>query len=109
MTINYVSLVCDLTDGSGNPVDAGMITFTPDAVLTDATDHVVITQAPVTVSLAGNPAPVVQLAATDNVSLSPSGWSWLAQLQFPGAPPRRQFLLPFTGGATQYLSDVFGA
>lgn len=106
MAISYVSLVCDLFDGEGSPVETGKITFTPTVTLTGTADHITITRAPVVVSLSGSPSPAVRLAATDNVSLSPSGWSWVMTFQFPGAPPPKTFLLPLTSGSTQYLSVI---
>jgi len=109
VSLQYVNLICDLYDGTGQPVDTGTITFTPNATLTDSVDHVTITQTPIVVNLLGNPLPTVSLAATDNVNLSPSGWSWLLCAYFPGALPRELFLLPFSGGSTQYLSHLIPA
>ena len=109
VALNYVNLVCDLYDGEGSPVQTGTLSFQPTATLTDTTDHITITQAPVVVSLLGNPLAVVSLAATDNGNLSPPGWSWLMSAYFPGAPARKLFLLPFSAGATQYLSSLLPA
>ena len=75
MAINYVNLVCNYMDGAGNPITKGTVTFTPNVeVLDTSTDHLVITQAPITVNLAKTPTPTVQLVATDNAGMAPSGW-----------------------------------
>lgn len=109
MSLNYVSVVMDFYDGSGDPVTAGTVTCTPTAMSADPTDHVVITRAPVVARLFGNPLPAISLAATDNGSLSPSGWGWLIQGVFPGAPPGQVFAVPFAGGAVQFLSGLLTA
>lgn len=106
MAVNYVNLILDLYDGAGAAVVTGSVTCTPSIPLTDSTDHVVLTRAPVTVKLFGNPVPVVQLAATDNSGFGSSPWGWLIQPLFPGAPPGRVYLLPFSGGPVQYLSAL---
>jgi hypothetical protein len=108
VSLSYVNLVCDLFDGQGNPVIAGSLSFAPDATLASTTDHVTITQAPILVGLLGNPLPVVQLAATDNASLSPPGWRWQLTQRLPGASGPQSFYLAFANGATQYLSDALG-
>jgi hypothetical protein len=109
VALNYVSLVCNYLDGQGYPVTSGTVTFTPNVVVTDTTDNVIITQAPVTVNLRLTPSPTMVLLATDNSGLTPSGWAWMIQPLFPGAPPGQLFLLPHSGGATQYLADLMPA
>jgi hypothetical protein len=109
VALNYVSLVCNYLDGQGYPVTSGTVTFTPNVVVTDTTSNVVITQSPVTVNLRLTPSPTMVLLATDNSGLTPSGWAWMIQPLFPGAPPGQLFLLPYTGGAVQYLADLLPA
>lgn len=110
MALTYVNLVCNYVDGTGNPVKGGTVSFTPNAVLTDVADgHVIVTQVPVTVDLAQEPEPIVQLLATDSSNISPSGWAWLVQPAFLGAPPGQVIFLPVANGTTQYLSDLVPA
>jgi len=106
IALNYVSLVCDYRDGTGTPVSKGSVTFAPNVVVLDASDHVIISQFPVTVSLFRSPSPTVSLIACDNAGLNPSGWAWSIQPVFPGAPPGQLYLIDFANGATQYLSDL---
>jgi hypothetical protein len=109
VALEYVFLTCDLYDGTGNPVVIGTVIFTPSSVITDADDHILITQAPVVVGLLGNPLPVVQLAATDSSGVTPSSWSWLVSFLGAGAGPPRSLLLPSADGERQFLSDLASA
>lgn len=106
MAASYVNLVCNYIDGTGEPVAEGLVTFTPSAALADTDGHLIISQAPIVVDLSTDPEPSVHLFATDNASTTPTGWTWLVSPAFPGAPPARHYALPFSGGATQYLSDL---
>lgn len=106
MALNLVPLVLDLYDSLGNPVNTGTVVLAPSAQLSDSGDHALVTLAPVTTRLFANPLPSVRLLATDNAGISPSGWTWTVALRFPGAPPPRSFLLPYSGGAVRYLSAV---
>jgi hypothetical protein len=108
VTLNYVTLILDLYDGSGQPLTQGTVTFTPSAVLTDPAAGLMFTQSPVQAQFtsAGRAAPQVSLLATDNAGLSPSGWTWQAMFQgIPGGRASFRFLLPYASGATQYLSS----
>lgn len=115
MALNYVNLTVNIFDGSGNIPQAGTATFIPTAVLTDQTNHEYIPQIPVVARFTiSNPddlnspgvAPVVSLLATDNAAPAPSGWKWQVTFAgFTGAPPTFKFLMPFTAGANQNLSD----
>lgn len=109
MALSYVSLVLDLYDGQGNPVTTGTVTLSPNATVLDASDHIVVTRKPVVISLFQNPVPTVSLVATDNSGLSPSGWGWLIQPVFPGAPDGQVYELLFASGATQYMSGLLPA
>jgi hypothetical protein len=106
VALNTVALVLDLYDGTQSPITTGTATFRPNVQVKDATDHVVLTTAPVIIQLVRNPVPTVTLIATDNGALSPSGWTWIYRGTFDGAGVEQSFLLPFSGGATQYLSQL---
>lgn len=73
MALNYVTLTIDLSDGAGSHANGGIATFTPSVQLTDATDHEIITQAPVTAAFKPTGSPAVLLLATDNGNVAPSG------------------------------------
>jgi hypothetical protein len=105
VALNYVTLTVDVYDGSGNYPTTGTATFTPSSVLTDSTDHEYIGQIPVVVSFRAPGLPTVRLLATDNASVLPSGWAWQVSFTgFPGPPATFSFFLPYSGGASQYLS-----
>lgn len=105
MALNYVSLTCDLYDGSGNFITQGTASFAPSAQLTDTTDHELIAQAPIVVTFRPSGPPVAHLLATDNGNTAPSGWAWTVTFTgVPGSPASFSFFLPFTSGASQYLS-----
>jgi hypothetical protein len=108
MTLNSVTLILDLYDGSGAPLTQGTVLLTPSATLTDTTDNLDITQSPVQAQFSAyRPVPQVSLLATDNANLLPAGWGWTVTFQgMPGAPASFSFFLPFSGGATQYLSSM---
>ena len=107
MTLNTVTVICNYTDGLGNPVTRGTLRLYPTTeVLDSTTSHLVITQAPIIINLAVNPTPSVDLIATDSDGLLPPGWGWVFAPVFPGAPAAQQLLVPFADGATQYLSDL---
>jgi hypothetical protein len=107
MALNYVSLTCDLYDGAGSTVNGGIATFTPSAQLTDTADHEIITGAGITGSFGPVASPVVRLLATDNAAPLPSGWAWNVTFTgVPGNPGAFSFFLPYSGGASQYLSSL---
>jgi hypothetical protein len=107
VTLQYVTLTLDLYDGQGNPVTMGTATLTPSAELTDTTDHMRVIKAPVRAIFRPAGTPAVSLLATDNGDPAPSGWVWTASFTgVPGNPPPVSFALPFSGGATQYLSAL---
>ena len=107
VTVNYVTLTCDYFDGAGNLLNGGTATFTPTSELTDATDHERIPLAPVTVTFKPMGSPTARLLATDNANVLPSGWAWLVTFSgVSGSPASFQFFLPFSGGASQFLSAL---
>ena len=104
MALDYVQLILDLHDGSGNLIPSGNISFTPSAQLT-APDEEFVPKAAVAASLNPVVAGTVSLLATDNASVSPSGWGWnVAFYGVPGNPGTFSFLLPYSAGGTQYFS-----
>ena len=107
MTLNYVTLILDLYDGQGNAAVAGEALLVPSAQLTDTSDNMMITQAPVPGVFRSSGFPNVKLLATDNGALAPGGWGWTISFTgVTGAPASFSFFLPYTGGATQYLSSI---
>lgn len=107
MALNYVTLILDLYDGSGNPITSGAAALVPSSVLTDVADQVIITQEPVPGVFHASGFPQVTLLATDNAAPRPAGWTW--GISFAGMPAPISpfsFFLPYASGATQYLSSM---
>ena len=106
MALNYVTLTLDLYDGQGSAIVAGTATLTPSVQLTDTTDHEWIPPAPLTVTFRpGTAPPSVKLLATDNGAPLPAGWGWIISFSgVPGNPAGFTFFLPFSSGASQFLS-----
>lgn len=102
-----MTLICDLGDGQGNYLSSGIGSFAPTANLTDATDHLIASTAPpVPVVFYPPGPPQVKLLATDNAALLPAGWAWTFTPPATSGLAAFNFFLPFTGGATQYLSAL---
>ena len=107
MALNYVTLILDLLDGTGAPVSGGTATLSPNTQTTDTVDNVIIAQSPIVVPFRATGIPTIKILATDNSNLSPSGWAWnIVFTNVPGSPLPFAFFLPFSGGATQYLSSL---
>jgi hypothetical protein len=107
VTLNSVTLILDLADGTGAPLAGGAASLSPSAQLTDAADELLISQVPIQVPFLGGGFPQVKLFATDNGALDPSGWAWTVSFSgVPGNPASFSFFLPYSGGATQYLSSL---
>ena len=107
MTLQYVTLTLDVYDGQGNPMTKGTATFTPSVQLTDATDHELITQLPIVASFqVSGSLPTVKLLATDNGAPLPLGWGWTVTFDGASAPAGFSFFLPYSNGASQYLSAL---
>lgn len=106
MPLNYVTLVLDLYDGQGNPEVRGQAALVPGAVLTDPGAGIT-TQDPVTAVFGAAGFPQVRLLATDNGGPQPAGWTWGISFSGQRAPLASfSFFLPYSGGATQYLSAL---
>jgi lysophospholipase L1-like esterase len=110
VALNLVELTLDCFDGTGQPVTQGTAFLVASSVLTDITDHQIVWQYPIPVALeppegaSDSWLPTVSIYATDNANLSPSGWVWTISFQAPGAPVPFSFELPYSDGASQYLS-----
>lgn len=106
MPLNKVLLTGTYLDGSGSPL-TGTAIFTPSAPLTDATDSEVVLQSPVAVAVNSSGQFSVQLYATDNANLVPSGWVWNITENIAGLGPSAwSFFLPYAGGSTQDISSL---
>jgi hypothetical protein len=104
VTLNYVTLTLDLYDGQGSPVTTGTAFFTPSVQLTDSGVELV-PQVPVRVVFHARGLPTVSLLATDNTAPLPNGWGWSVSFSgVPGNPPPFTFFLPYSAGASQFLS-----
>jgi hypothetical protein len=85
----------------------GTLTFTPSADLVDTVGHVVIRDAPITVTLGGGTFTSPGLANTDNANLSPSGWYWTVTENIAGLVPRSfSFYLPASLGASVDIDEL---
>lgn len=104
MALEYVTLICDEGAGQGYFRPGGTATLTPSAVLTDATDHLIVDQSPITVTFSTVGPPSVQLLACDNANLLPAGWGWTFTPPAGSGMTAFTFFLDFANGATQYLS-----
>lgn len=71
-------------DHNGSPV-RGSVTFDTDQVVLDAGESVVVIEAPITVNLDATGAFAVDLIATDDPDMSPTGWTWTMTPNFEGA------------------------
>ena len=110
-----VTLVLDGISPFGNgqslvPLPSGYAQFAPNATLVAPAyqGQGWMPPAPVQAQFrtAADP-PSVELLPTDDPNVSPSGWQWKARFNgVPGNPSAFSFLLPLTGGATQYLSEI---
>jgi len=121
VTLNYVTVILNVVDGSGAPASRGWATIAPSAVLTDATNNLEVIP-PVTAQFTAAASPAVRLAATDNATLQPPGWAWTITFQtVPGSPASYSFALPagpqtftatnaapcvFTGSGAGYLNNT---
>jgi hypothetical protein len=106
MTLQYVSLICDLFDGGGNVVSQDTASFVPTVVVTDSTDHEIVTLVPITAAFKVTGPPSVSLLATDGANLRPPGCGWTCTPPAATGITPFTFFLPYSGGATQYLSAL---
>jgi hypothetical protein len=85
----------------------GTVTFTSTAPLTDGTGEVILTQEPITVTLADG-AFSVALPCTDNVTIRPPGFKWVVTIAVPyAAQPPFAIALPQSLRPTVDLSDLW--
>lgn len=79
-------------DHNGSPV-RGSVTFDTDYFVLDAGESVVVIEAPITVNLDATGSFAVDLIATDDTDMTPTGWTWTMTPNFLGAFPLT-FALP---------------
>lgn len=79
-------------DHNGSPV-RGSVTFDTDYYVLDAGENVVVIEAPITVNLDATGSFAVDLIATDDPDMTPTGWTWKLTPNFSGAFPL-EFALP---------------
>jgi hypothetical protein len=79
-------------DHNGSPV-RGSVTFDTDYYVLDAGQNVVVIEAPITVNLDATGSFAVDLIATDDPDMTPTGWTWTLTPNFTGAFPL-EFALP---------------
>lgn len=105
MTLEYVALSGDLSDGSGTPVQ-GQLLFWPSQWLTD-TVTTIIPPSPVTVPLSASGRFSVALLATDNSEPLPDTWLWNVRIAIAGTPVRAfTFPLLHADGAEQDFATI---
>jgi hypothetical protein len=106
VALNKVTLTGTYLGGDGSPL-SGSLVFAPSEPLTDATDSEDIRDASITVTLNSSGQFSAALYATDSTNLHPSGWTWSVTEELAGLSPNSwNFLLPYTGGATQDISSL---
>ena len=71
-------------DHNGSPV-RGSVTFDTDYYVLDAGESVVVIEAPITVNLDSTGSFAVDLIATDDTDMTPTGWTWTMTPNFDGA------------------------
>ncbi len=107
MALNVVTLTGSYQDGEESPL-SGWLRFCPSAPLTDSTDSLLTRPSAVTVPLTADGTFSVDLLATDNAHLQPSGWHWTVTEYLSGLPPSAPwpFYLAFADGAVQDISGL---
>lgn len=97
MTAPQVWLDIDAQDNAGNYPSGGFTYLYPTVEITDPTDGITITTAPVTKAYSGSMLSY-QVYATDNVSMFPPGWAWTLTFSqnplVPGNPAPVTFWAP---------------
>jgi hypothetical protein len=79
-------------DHNGSPV-RGSVTFDTDYYVLDAGQNVVVIEAPITANLDATGSFAVDLIATNDPDMTPTGWTWTLTPNFQGAFPLT-FALP---------------
>lgn len=83
--LSTVTVTGRFLDATGLPL-RGKITFTPSAVLTDATGQVIVSEGR-TCDLNAGSFTSPPLAATDNADLSPQGWTYAVVIALENTAP----------------------
>lgn len=107
MPLTYITVTATLPTGTGGETLDGYITFTPNALLTDPTDGLIIPPAACQAQVSAGVMTPISLACTDNANLEPSGWAWTVAPTLAGvtiAP--YSVLLPQALGETVDLSAL---
>jgi len=96
MSLNYVQVICDVFNGDGSAYGGNaQVAFSPNAEVTDAIDHQVVSTTSVKATFRGfGMQPTVNLLATDNANPAPSGWAW--NVSFTARPTSSSVPAPFT-------------
>ncbi len=107
MTLNTVTLTWDLTDF----LQAGMratLSLTPNAVLTDAANHLVIPEVQRSAQFANGTGSLAGIIACDNGTILPSGWAYTLTVSVLGQGEllKETVQINFANGATQDLSAL---
>lgn len=106
MTLQFVTLLLDKYDGSGNLVTQGRAVCRTSAQVTAPGDGSFPCPVSVDFSSAGG-SPAVQLLACDTEGTQPAGWYWgIDYYWMPGNPPPDYVSVLAANGPTQYLSTL---
>jgi hypothetical protein len=108
MPLNKVTLTWDLTDliSSGIPATISLI---PTELLTDTTNHVVISEVARSQIFTGGTGSLGGIIACDNPTIQPSGWEYTVTITMAnGVVIYGPYSYPinYAGGATQDLSQL---
>jgi hypothetical protein len=107
LSAQYVTLVIDLFAATGEATGQGRAVIVPSGEIPDPDDQMFIGTEPIVVPLWTSSRPSVLLVSTDSVGPQPQGWTY--GVSFPGVPGNLtpfSFYLPYSDGATQYLSAL---
>jgi hypothetical protein len=106
-TLNTVTLTWDLTDLISSGISA-TISLVPTAVLTDATDHVVIPEVSRSRAFTGGTGSLPGIIACDNSQVTPAGWAYAITVTLASGIVLLSFdaFVNFADGATQDLSAL---
>jgi hypothetical protein len=107
MTLNTVTLTWDLAD----LLQAGIratLSLTPNAVLTDAANHVVIPEVQRSAQFVNGTGSLAGIIACDNGTILPSGWAYTLTVSVLGQGEllKETVQINFANGATQDLSAL---
>jgi parallel beta-helix repeat protein len=107
MTLNTVTLTWDLTDLLQGGIRA-TLSLTPNAVLTDATNHVVIPEVQRSAQFSSGTGSLAGIIACDNGTILPGGWAYTLTVSVLGQGQllKQTVQINFANGATQDLSTL---